>query len=331
MSSSFYGGQPGHSFIMRPNQFNGNAQIWSEIGTPNDSKESLTVYGGIKRGDVKPGEYVMVKESGKNVIYRIGMNGTPICTGELPSNDSEGFTIIYGYNENISDQVTQEVYYIQEQGVQSPARVFFDTISVECETTGNTAWDSICDFRNSGFAQHHYCYNFHEAGQEREIDGQMVDLRNYLHVYQGGVLPPAMTFTDNVTVFQKGTDGSFYLLPAGFYIFLESGLFGMGSGFFPVRKGYENTQEVYQPNQTLGIGFRVDNGATFDYVSLGLTYRKVLGDGSLGTTVFSDTWYPHITINARAVGPAYSPVDISNKTILKQLTKSCHAIMQLQY
>lgn len=329
MSSSFYGGQPGHSFIMRPNQLNGNTQIWSEIGTPNDSKESLTVYGGIKRGDVKPGEYVMVKESGKNVIYRIGMNGTPICTGELPSNDSEGFTIIYGYNENASDQVTQEIYYAPEQGVQSPARVFFDTISVECETTGNTAWDSICDFRNSAFAQHHYCYNFREAGQEREIDGQMVDLRNYLHVYQGGVLPPAMTFTDNVTVFQKGTDGSFYLLSAGFYIFLESGLFGI-PGFYPVRKGYENAFEHNQPNQTLGIGFSIP-GATLDSVVLGVSFRKVLGDGSLGTTVFSANWYPHIIINAQAIEPAYSPVDISNKTILKQLTKSCHAIMQLQY
>ena len=330
MSSSFYGGQPGHSFIMRPNQLNGNTQIWSEIGTPNDSKESLTVYGGIKRGDIKPGEYVMVKEGGKNVIYRIGMNGTPICTGELPSNDSEGFTIIYGYNENASDQVTQEIYYAPEQGVQSPARVFFDTISVECETTGNTAWDSICDFRNSGFAQHHYCYNFHEAGQEREIDGQMVDLRNYLHVYQGGVLPPAMTFTDNITVLQKGTNGTFYLLSAGFYLFLESGLFGI-PGFFPVRTGYENQQEYLQPSQTLGIGFIINPGDTLDNVRLGLSHRKVLGDGNLGPTVFSGAWYPQIIINGRSLGPAESPVDISSKAMLKQLTKSCHAIIQLQY
>jgi hypothetical protein len=80
---SFYGGKRGFSFIFQENKREGSDGLWTSLGTVDDEDNLDTLYSGIKRGDVKPGEYAVIKNEENNYIYRIDLKLNPILIAIL--------------------------------------------------------------------------------------------------------------------------------------------------------------------------------------------------------------------------------------------------------
>lgn len=80
---SFYGGKRGFSFIFQENKREGSDGLWTSLGTVADEDNLDTLYSGIKRGDVKPGEYAVIKNEENNYIYRIDLKFNPILIAIL--------------------------------------------------------------------------------------------------------------------------------------------------------------------------------------------------------------------------------------------------------
>ena len=88
MSNSFYGGKKGFSFTLQPNSLINSNGLFGSLGTSADSAEADSLYGGIKRGDIQPGEYAIVS-GGSNAgeIYRASFS-TPsnlILCAKIPT------------------------------------------------------------------------------------------------------------------------------------------------------------------------------------------------------------------------------------------------------
>lgn len=74
MSNSFYGGKKGFNFYLVENQREGSSGIWTAVGTPEDTAEQDTLYAGIKRGNLKYGDYAAVEIENDICIYRMILN-----------------------------------------------------------------------------------------------------------------------------------------------------------------------------------------------------------------------------------------------------------------
>lgn len=81
--NSFYGGKKGFSFIFQPNSLNDG--IWEDLGTENDEDNINTLYSGIKRKDLKYGEYAIVTHENELFLYRIIFNENSILIPSLIS------------------------------------------------------------------------------------------------------------------------------------------------------------------------------------------------------------------------------------------------------
>lgn len=88
MSNSFYGGKKGFSFTLQPNSLINSNGLFGSLGTSADSAEADSLYGGIKRGDIQPGEYAIVSGGGNaGEIYRASFS-TPsnlILCAKIPT------------------------------------------------------------------------------------------------------------------------------------------------------------------------------------------------------------------------------------------------------
>lgn len=83
MSNSFYGGKRGYGFILRSNSQNNG--IWTGVGEITDNNSINTLYSGVRRGDLYPGEYAIItdEEGERNLVYRIDESGAPFYITEF--------------------------------------------------------------------------------------------------------------------------------------------------------------------------------------------------------------------------------------------------------
>lgn len=96
MADSFYGGKQGFSFVLRENSLDGSNGYFSALGGPSDTDQANSIYGGIKRGDIKPGEYAIVSAGEKaGEIYRIGMTNNPIFSSKVTLPTIQAGEVIY--------------------------------------------------------------------------------------------------------------------------------------------------------------------------------------------------------------------------------------------